>query len=311
MVNKGLVILNPNANKGKSSKLDKKISQAFKSVNIDVDIIESKAINDCRKIAYEAVGRYDFITAAGGDGTVNECIDGILKRSEELSLPINERPIFSILPVGRGNDFAWMLKINKLHINDIVKKIKNNNYKQIDVGYCIGGRFLEGAHFINGLGVGFEPSVNFIASSYKRVSGTFSYILAVLNLLRHYPLPLDLKIETESGIIDVKSQQLSVGNGRRMGGAFLMTPKALLDDGYLDFVYANKPIAKNKIIKTAIKFLSGKQLNDEHFSYSKEKWINIFSKNHDMPIHIDGEMVGKTVEKIEITIKEGAINVIY
>lgn len=311
MGNKGLVILNPNANKGKSSKLDKIILKAFKSENIVVDIIKSEARNDCRKIAYEAVGKYDFITAAGGDGTVNESIDGILKRSEELGLPIEKRPIFSILPIGRGNDFAWMLKINKLSINDIVKKIKNNNYKQIDVGFCVGGRFLEGAHFINGLGIGFEPSVNFIASSYKRVSGTLSYILALLNLLRHYPLPLDLRVEKESGIIDIKSQQLSIGNGRRMGGAFLMTPKAILNDGYLDFVYAAKPIAKNKIIKTAIKFLSGKQLYDEHFSYSKEKWINIFSKNHDMPIHIDGEMVGKKVDKIEITIKEGAINVIY
>lgn len=310
MENKGLVILNPNANKGKGKKLESLINEAFKKENVLIEIIKSKGINDCRKIAYEAVGKYSFITAAGGDGTANEVADGIIKRSKELNLDFNEMPIFSIIPTGRGNDFAWFLKINGKDINAIVKKIINNEYKAIDVGYCIGGRFSEGAHFINGLGIGFEPSVNFIASSFKHVSGTLSYVLALLQMLRHYPLAMDLKIETLSKVYNVKSQQLSIGNGRRMGSAFLMTPKAIIDDGFLDFVYAYKPIEKNKILKTAIKFLSGKQLEDSHFSFSREKWIKITSSNNDMPIHIDGEMVGKEVKTIEISIKEKILKVI-
>lgn len=218
--------------------------------------------------------------------------------------------MFSILPTGRGNDFAWFLEINGKDINSIVKKIINNEYKPIDVGYCIGGRFLEGTHFINGLGIGFEPSVNFIASSFKKVSGTLSYVLALFQMLRHYPIAMDLEIETMSKTFKIKSQQLSIGNGRRMGSAFLMTPKAIIDDGFLDFVYASKPIEKNKILKTAIKFLSGKQLDDPHFSFSREKWIKITSTKNNMPIHIDGEMVGKEVKTIEIYIKEKALKVI-
>ncbi len=310
MEKKGLVILNPNANKGKGKKLESIIYDAFKRENVLIEIIKSKGINDCRKIAYEAVGNYSFITAAGGDGTANEVADGIIKRSNELNLSIDEMPMFSILPTGRGNDFAWFLEINGKDINAIVKKIINNEYKAIDVGYCIGGRFLEGTHFINGLGIGFEPSVNFIASSYKKVSGTLSYVLALFQMLRHYPVAMDLEIETLSKKFTVKSQQLSIGNGRRMGSAFLMTPKAIIDDGFLDFVYAFKPIEKNKILKTAIKFLSGKQLDDPHFSFSREKWIKITSTKNNMPIHIDGEMVGKDVKTIEIYIKEKALKVI-
>ncbi len=310
MVKKGLVILNPNANKGKAKKLESIIMRAFKKGDLDINIVKSTAINDCRRIAYEAVGNYDFITAAGGDGTVNEVSDGILKRAEELSLDIDHMPLFSIIPTGRGNDFAWVLKISGKKIDEIVSKIKNEESKIVDMGYCIGGRFPEGTHFINGLGIGFEPSVNFIASDFKRVSGTLSYVLALFKLLKHYPPAMDLEIEKESGKFKLKSQQLSIGNGRRMGSAFLMTPEALVDDGLLDFVYASKLIPKNKILLTAIKFLSGKQLKDPTFSFTREKWIKITAINKDMPIHIDGEMVGKAVDKIEIKIKVGAIRVI-
>lgn len=310
MIKKGLVILNPNANKGKSRKLKSFIEKEFVKANIDVDIIISNSIDDCREIAYNAVGKYDFITAAGGDGTANEVADGLIRGSEKLNLEVKDRPLFSIFPIGRGNDFAWALSIRKMSIPDLITKIKNKEYRTIDVGYCIGGKFKEGAHFVNGLGIGFEPSVNFIASEYKRVTGTLSYVLAVIYMLRNFPEPMSLKVEKESGNINLETQQLSIGNGQRMGSAFLMTPKAILDDGYFDFVYANRPIPKKGLLRKALKFLSGKQLEDDYFSFTREKWINVYSEKKDMPIHIDGEMVGKTVEKIEITIKEASIRVI-
>lgn len=311
MLKRGLVILNPNANKGKAIKLENKIYKAFIKEGFEIDLVKSKGVEDCRKQAYQAVNKYSFICAVGGDGTVNEVVDGILKKAEEEKINKEDLPLLAIFPIGRGNDFAWMLNIRNLSIEDIIKKLKEEKPKPIDVGFCVGGLYPNGCHFVNGLGIGFEPSVNFIASDFKRVSGTFSYILALIQMLRHYPNPMKLKIEKESGLFEIESQQLSIGNGKRMGGAFLMTPKAILDDGYLDFVYAHKPIAKNKILKTAIKFLSGKQLDDEHFSFSREKWLNIYAQNSCMPIHIDGEIVGKNVEKIEIYIKNKVLNVIF
>lgn len=311
MKSKCLVILNPNANKGKALKLENRIKKAFTKEGLDIDLVKSKGIEDCRSHAYKAVGKYSLICAVGGDGTVNEVADGILKKVDEINIKIQDIPHFAILPIGRGNDFAWMLNIRNKSIEEMVKKIKEDRVKLIDVGYCLGGVYPNGCHFINGLGIGFEPSVNFIASNFKNVSGTLSYILALLKMLKNYPKPMDLIIEKDSGITKIKSQQVSIGNGRRMGGAFLMTPKAILDDGFLDLVYAYKPIAKNKILKTAIKFLSGNQLKDSHFIYSREKWVTIIAQNCGMPIHIDGEMVGKNVEKIEIYIKNKVLNVIF
>ncbi|MGD1823266.1 MAG: diacylglycerol/lipid kinase family protein [Pleomorphochaeta sp.] len=310
MKGRGLVILNPNANKGKATKLEKRIKKAFINQGFDIDLVKSKGIEDCRKHAYDAVGTYSLICAVGGDGTVNEVVDGILIRANKESLSIDKLPLFAIIPIGRGNDFAWMLKLRDKSIEEMVEKIKEEKTKTIDIGYCVGGQYPNGCHFVNGLGIGFEPSVNFIASEFKNVSGTLSYILALIKMLKKYPKPMDLLIEKESGEFLVKSQQLSLGNGQRMGGAFLMTPKAVLDDGYLDFVYANKPIPKNKILLKALKFLSGKQIEDEIFSFEREKWVKITAQNCGMPIHIDGEMVGKNVEKIEIYIKNKVLKVI-
>ena len=311
MVKKGLVILNPNANKGKGASLEKEIIQAFKDENININIVKSSAQDDCRQYAYDNVEIYDFICAVGGDGTVNEVVDGILKKARDKVIDIDDLPFFAMIPVGRGNDFAWMLNLRDNTIKTLVSKIKEEKTKLIDIGFCKGGKYSNGCHFVNGLGIGFEPSVNFVASEYKRISGTFSYICALFHMLRKYPEPFNLIIEKESGTINIKSQQLSIGNGRRMGGAFLMTPKAILDDGYLDFVYAHEPISKNKILKTAIKFLSGKQLYDKNFTFSREKWVNVIAQNCAMPIHIDGEMVGKNVEKIEIYIRNKVLKVIY
>lgn len=311
MIKKGLVILNPNANKGKGSSIEAEIIKTFKDKDININLVKSMSQNDCRQYAYHNVENYDFICAVGGDGTVNEVVDGMLKKAKEKDYLIEDLPFFAFIPVGRGNDFAWMLNLREKSIDEIVSKIKNNHTKLIDIGFCKGGKYPNGCHFVNGLGIGFEPSVNFVASEYKRISGTFSYICALFYMLRKYPDPYDLLIEKESGTMNIKSQQLSLGNGRRMGGAFLMTPKAELDDGYLDFVYAHEPIKKNKILKTAVKFLSGKQLDDDKFSFSREKWINITAQKCGMPIHIDGEIVGKNVEKIEIYIQNKVLKVIY
>ncbi len=311
MINKGLVILNPNANKGKGSSLEKEIVKSFKDNNISINLVKSSSQNDCRQFAYDNVENYDFICAVGGDGTVNEVVDGILKKAKDKSINIEKLPFFSMIPVGRGNDFAWMLGLRDKSIDTLVYKIKEEKTKLIDVGFCKGGKYPQGCNFVNGLGIGFEPSVNFVASEYKKISGTFSYICALFHMLRKYPEPFNLIIEKESGTINIKSQQLSLGNGRRMGGAFLMTPKAIIDDGYLDFVYAHEPINKNKILKTAIKFLSGKQLYDKKFTFSREKWVKITAQNCAMPIHIDGEIVGKNVEKIEIYIQNKVLKVIY
>jgi YegS/Rv2252/BmrU family lipid kinase len=308
---KCLLIINQNANKGKSIQIHDDICLAFENTENTFEVKKTTAPDDARKFAYDAVGEFDVIAACGGDGTVNETVDGMLKRSTELDLSIEQRPKLAIFPIGRGNDFAWMMNIKSDNIETIVDNITQNKSRVIDAGWCRGGRFTNGAYFINGLGIGFEPLVNYNASKYKNVSGSLSYILALIHTLAHYPKAMKLKITYADEITeDVLSQQLSIGNGRRMGSSFLMSPKAIVDDGVLDFVYAYRPISRQVILFVALKFFKGKQLNDSHFKMKRIKSLKIESAKADMVAHIDGEMIGISLKEIEIKILQNAIAII-
>lgn len=308
---KCLLIMNQNANKGKSIKIHDDICLAFENTDNSFEIKRTTAPDDARRFAYDAVGEFDVIVACGGDGTVNETVDGMLQRATELKLSINQRPKLAIFPIGRGNDFAWMMNINSDNIETIVDNITQNKFRVIDAGWCRGGRFPDGAYFINGLGIGIEPLVNYSAGNYKNVSGSLGYVLALIHTLVYYPKAMNLKVTFADGTTeDVQSQQLSIGNGRRMGSSFLMSPKAIVDDGVLDFVYAYRPISKKVILFVALKFFKGKQLNDSHFKMRRLKSLKIESAKADMVAHIDGEMIGTSLKELEIKVMENAIAVI-
>ena len=159
--------------------------------------------------------------------------------------------------------------------------------------YSIGGKYPEGRFFVNGQGVGFEPLVNFLASDFKHVSGTLSYVLALIRILMHYPAPYDVELSLDDQILNLKTQQLSICNGRRMGSAFLMGPDALFDDGYFDVVYANAPIPSKRMVPLALTFLSGKQVEQKEFSVARVKKLVMKSRDFPMPVHVDGEEISK------------------
>ena len=241
-----------------------------------------------QSIAYEAAlaGRNPII-AAGGDGTVNEVANGILKAVTKDGVPC---PVMGVIPIGRGNDFAWGMGIPK----DLAKAcstILAGRTRVIDAGVTYGGNYPEGRFFVNGQGVGFEPLVNFLASDFKHVTGTLSYVLALIRILINYPDPYTVQLTLDDEVINLKTQQLSICNGRRMGSAFLMGPDALFDDGYFDVVYANTPVASYKLVPIALTFFKGTQVKLKQFSVKRVKYVKMISSDNLMPIHVDGEEI--------------------
>ncbi|NMA22558.1 MAG: diacylglycerol kinase family lipid kinase [Spirochaetales bacterium] len=296
------VILNPQAAKGKARRQEEAIREAMGNNTTMVVTVEA---GGAEGLAYQAaLDRWPIVVAAGGDGTVNEVVNGIM-RAFAAGAP---KPTLGIIPVGRGNDFAWVMKI-PTEIEAAVALIRSGKSKNIDLATVHGGNYPEGRWFVNGLGIGFEPLVNFAASKFKRISGTLSYMLALAQVMINYPKPYDLEVELDGERLEVKSQQLSVCNGRRMGSAFLMAPEALCDDGLLDVVYTNRPLRPGKFIPIAKKILDGSQLGLEEFTFTRVKEARFKSRDHLLPVHIDGEEVSRGCEEISIKIYEGAISI--
>ena len=231
-MSKVCVIVNPNSAKGKGAKCIGKIERAFEKAGIRAEILVTGKAGDAEAMSLQAcLSGFGTVVAAGGDGCVNEVVNGIMKSGRKVSM--------GIIPTGRGNDFAWVAGIPR-EIEKAVTLIACGTARLIDTGYLEGGVFKDGHYFLNGTGFGFEPAINFTAASYRHLNGMVSYIMAFFHCLIHIPAPYELELEVDGKKQNLCSQQISVCNGRRMGSAFILAPNAILDDGLLDIVYATR-----------------------------------------------------------------------
>ena len=183
-----LLIINPNASKGKGRKKAHEIKDAFQRNSRQCTIAYTKGPGHASILARKGVlYEYNVIVAAGGDGTVNEVLNGIMTAEG------HERVTMGIIPIGRGNDFAWSAGISN-NIDKAVKLILSNRSEKVDVGLCVGTDHKEGLYFFNGAGFGFEPVVNFRAMGYRHLNGMPSYVAAFIYILFHFPSPYHVNI---------------------------------------------------------------------------------------------------------------------
>ncbi|MDK2859564.1 MAG: hypothetical protein PWP25_750 [Sphaerochaeta sp.] len=300
------VILNPHAAKGRANKQGELIKTLLAQDGNHVELVYTKKGEGAEKLAWQATcERRDAIIAAGGDGTINETVNGMLKAAAEKQLPV---PNLGVIPIGRGNDFAWGMQIPK-SLTEACSIILQGTKRTIDAGIVYGGKYPEGRYFVNGLGVGFEPLVNFLASDFKHVSGTPSYVFALIRILINYPPPYSVELTLDGRTQKLQTQQLSICNGRRMGSAFLMGPDALFDDGLFDVVYANAPIPSWKLVPLALTFFKGGQVKHKEFSVSRVKQVQMVSSDHPMPVHVDGEEISKGCMEFSVKLLEAILPV--
>ncbi len=300
-----LLVINPLASKGRGKDKAKSLGSYLEKHNRVFVIEYTRAKGHAEKIALDgARNGYKVIVAVGGDGTVNEVLNGIMRSGFSSSVKMG------IIPVGRGNDFAWVCNIPK-DMYKAVDLILKDNGKKTDVGLCCGDGHPDGMYFFNGAGFGFEPMVNFKAMEYKHLNGMPSYIMAFLFILRHPPKGFDLELTIDGEKRKLSTQQLSVANGIRMGSAFKMTPRALIDDGKFDVMFTNKIFTGVDLIALVFKFLKGDHVKDKvNFTYLKATEVEIDAKEANIPAHLDGEVFSKNLKRAKLNILPGAINLI-
>lgn len=299
-----LLIINPNASKGKGRKKAHDIRDLFKAGGRQCTVAYTSNPGHAERLAAKGmVYGYKEIIAAGGDGTVNEVVNGIMKSRKASSVSMG------IIPIGRGNDFAWAAGI-PANIEKAVNLILSHKARPVDVGVAKGPEYPDGMYFLNGTGIGFEPMVNFRASEYRYLNGMPSYIMAFFGILKNFPSPYHLQVEIDGKEFALDTQQFSILNGRRMGSAFILGPKAKIDDGVFDIMYVKKPIVtRGSLISAVLCFLRGAHVRDaEHFVYMNARKVRLQASENVMQIHCDGEAFSHEGRWIECEILPGILN---
>jgi YegS/Rv2252/BmrU family lipid kinase len=298
------VILNPIAGKGKAIKQYPKIEQFLRQSGNNFEILLTKSPGDALDIASNLpIEANDAVIAAGGDGTCNEVINGLLKR-QKTALP----PIFGILPIGRGNDFSHTPGI-PTDLKKALRILNDGNLHTLDAGFVKGGFFPDGRYFINGIGIGFDTKVGFEAAKLKIKSGISYAVGALIMLARFEPSPV-IQIRYDNNEATLPAVLVSVVNGKRMGGSFFMGPKALLDDGLLDICYVRHINSRLRLLKIISHYTKGTQDQFEEVTFGRGINFHLKALEGTMAAHCDGETVCYEGKELEITCIPGALRLI-
>jgi YegS/Rv2252/BmrU family lipid kinase len=301
-----LVIVNPNAGKRKGKKDWETISTLLKKEGLPftVKFTEHKCHANIFTIEGVSAGFRKIITV-GGDGTLNEVVNGVFTNNicstKDISL--------ALIPVGTGNDWGRMFGI-PLDYEKAVKIIRDNKMLLHDVGMVsyYNGTEKKNRYFINIAGLGFESVVvrktNFQKD--KGHGGKLIYFYNLLtSLLSYNNTKAEIIIDGEKINADVFS--INVGNGRYCGGGMRQTPRALPDDGLLD-VTIIKGMGKFEIIRNLKILYDGTILQHPKIDGYKCKNIKVSSESV-MYAEADGESLGQT--PAEFNIIPASINIVY
>ena len=301
---KYLIIFNPNSANGTAVKKEPVIRGLLDEAGIDYSIVHTQAPGDAILFAERAIGEYDSVIAAGGDGTANEVINGLLKAGKKM----DELPFFGVFPIGRGNDFAFGAGIPK-DLAAVAAGLAEWTPRPMDVGKITGGDYPEGRYFGNGIGIGFDTVVGLEAAKITWAQGFLSYLLGALKtMFLFYNAPL-LKVEKETNVFERSLLQISVMNGTRMGGAFYMAPDAVNDDGFLDLCFVGEP-KRIEMLGIIVKYMKGSQRESPYVEFDRASKLKVSSPESGLVIHADGETICTQGSEVDIECIPDALRVL-
>ena len=292
MSNRHLVILNPAAGRGAAGRRADEIGRALTAHGILHELVRTERPLHAAELAAAACGNFDVVVAAGGDGTGNEVLNGLL-----ASPGIGSRvPALGFLCVGRGNDFAFGAGVPAT-LEEGCAVLASGARRPMDVGRVTGPQIPGGRYFGNGIGVGFDTIVTLEAGKMKRFHGFLGYVLGALKTMFLYYRAPRVEISFSGAVLEQKSIQISVMNGRRMGGAFYMTPGARNDDGQLDLCIAGEP-RRLAMLGIILKYMRGAQASSRHISMGRASQVEIRALEGELALHADGEVLGTGISAL-------------
>lgn len=242
-----------------------------------------------------------MVVAAGGDGTVNEVLNGLAQATPEGET-VGQ---LALCPIGTGNDFADMSGA-KRGVEAFVKRIVAGRTRLVDMGR---GTFTsntrqEVRYFDNNVGLGFEAQVTVESNRIKHIPGSLRYVAAVFKALGYFRSP-HMEIAWQNAANEERQLahpafMVSLGNSRRTGGLFYVTPDAILDDGLLDLAIVPHK-SKLEVLLMLPKTFTGAHRNDPTIHFDRCKEITVRSLRP-VPVHLDGEVVMDDVSVAHIEI---------
>lgn len=285
-------IINPISGKGNHNIGKTELEKHFPKENFKIEVDYSNYKKHAISLTKKAI-EYNpsYIVACGGDGTINEV----------ASCLINTKIKLGIIPVGSGNGLASNLNIPK-EIEKATEIIRNGNSQTIDVGQ------VNEHYFFSNMGIGIDAHIIKKYETYKKRT-LIAYLKAsILSSFQFKTIQTQLTFNNR--IININSFLLFISNSNEMGYGMSLTPKASLQDGWLDLVKVSKLGFIDKLV-LGMYVLSNKIEKFKKAEHTLIQKLSIEIPNKiNTDIQIDGEFHNVRTNKINVSIIKNGLEII-
>jgi diacylglycerol kinase (ATP) len=289
------LIINPVAGRDTAPDHLPAINERLRTALGEVDIVMTVGGGDAERAAHQAaVEGYGRVVVVGGDGTLNEAINGVALagRLDEMA--------FGIVPLGTGNDFAAALGITD--VAQATEVVLHGRPLRVDLGT------LDGRRFVNSSAGGFVAEVSgALTPELKTLAGRFAFVLAGAGVLLDFdPVPTAVNLEgAPAADLAGALQMFVVCNGPTIGGGRPIAPLARLDDGLLDVVIV-RASSTPEFVALLRRIAAGDHLEDPLVAYRRARSLELtFART--ILVNTDGEVLER--QRCTYTVLPGALTV--
>jgi diacylglycerol kinase (ATP) len=306
-----LFIVNPASARGTTRKRWQAARKQFIKAGLTFDEQQTTKAGEAVNITKTAIKEgIKNIIAVGGDGTLNEVVNGYLDESE---IALKQEVAIGLLPSGTGSDFRRSIGFSKNE--DSIRAIVAAKTRLIDAikveFFDQGGKKIT-RYSMNVVSFGLGGEVTTYVNNWRAtwpnwIGGNIRFVAAAVLALKQFQNRNVTVTIDDKSTFSIQSNLIVVGNGRFAGGGMMLAPQAELDDGLLDVVLTNCA-TRMDVIGELPRVYSGGLLKNPKVALYKAKTV-LIEANEKLAIDIDGETVGFTPAKV--TIVPRAVRLIF
>ena len=291
------VIVNPNAGRRKGEKDWLEIAQLLNEAGIKFLNVFTEHTNHAMKLARKYIENgYRKILVVGGDGTLNEVVNGVFTQKRYAPHEIT----LAMIPVGTGNDWGRSFNIPSDY-REAIRVISDFKTRLQDVGRVeyMYNNLTKQRHFINMAGLGFDAMVAKRTNKVKQQgkSGPFSYLISLFTSLVSYNTVV-CRVLVDGKELNTDIFSMSVAICKFNGGGMMQAPDAIPDDGLFDVTIITR-VSRLEVVKNVKKLYDGSYVKMPQVKTFRGATVEI-EANPDMFLETDGESLGHTPMKFEI-----------
>jgi YegS/Rv2252/BmrU family lipid kinase len=279
---------NPAAAGGRAMSTLPAVETELTHLGVPHRVVDTQSVEHAREEARTAAEQGETVVAVGGDGLVGSLAGALRGKAGALA----------IVPSGRGNDFARVLKI-PTEPREAARVAVDGAERVVDLGLA------NGRPFVGIASLGFDSDANRIANEAKLVKGNLVYLYAALRALAGWK-HARFRVTVDGREREVVGYSVAVGNSKAYGGGMFVFPHAKLDDGLLDIVTVAEH-GKLRWLATVPKVFKGTHVDSPYGKFDTGELVKVVA-DRPFTVYADGDPIAEL--PLEVTVDKASLRVI-